>query len=280
MIATVPLCGETLSSTVRFFVHKAIEALAGAIVKKHGTSTEKAFLFPSHAVAERCVGFLHKHISSLARNSVRIVDLFPNDGMASESGVKNDTNGIPILSAVVFPRIHVSTAKTFWQHSGDGVSSRRAEYCHKALEDGQLVTVHLQAAEINAISDTQPSKGPRRYQKKDVNDQRLTDQQKSGAGLERKDCARFVEERFGRNLDVSLASSAKLAIRRRIAGALTANVDLQQALQMSQPPTRTQDVKGFSENDVYLYPCGMSAIFNTHRTLMLCRGAMKSVSFG
>ena len=190
-----------------------------------------------------------------------MVDFRPNDGIAVEGGKHDGIEANPIISAVVFPRAHAKVAKIFWQHSGDGISSRRAEYCHKAFEEGRLITVT-------------PSKGPRRYQT-NSNKTAIADGE-----LETNDCVRFVEERFGRNLDLSLASSAKLAIRRRIAGALTANVDLHEALELSQPPARMEQVKGFSEDDVYLYPCGMSSIFNTHRSMMICRGQMKSISYG
>ena len=230
-------------------------------MKKYGAPTEKAFLFPSRRVAERCTRFLREQVPSIGENSVRMVDFRPNDGIAVEGGKSDGSEANPIISSVIFPRIHAKVAKVFWQHSGDGISSRRAEYCHKAFEEDRLITVL-------------PSKGPRRYQK-NPNKTAISDGES-----ESKDCVRFVEERFGRNLDLSLASNAKLAIRRRIAGALTANVDLHDALELSQPPARMEHVKGFSEDDVYLYPCGMSAIFNTHRNMMICRGQMKSISYG
>jgi cystathionine gamma-synthase len=97
---------------------------------------------------------------------------------------------------------------------------------------------------------------------------------------EGREYTQFIEERFGRNLDINLAANAKLAIRRRIAGSLVANVGLEEAINsntQSEPSTR---MKGLSEDDVYLYPCGMSAIFNIHRTLMVARGCMKSICFG
>ena len=89
-----------------------------------------------------------------------------------------------------------------------------------------------------------------------------------------------MEERFGRNLDMSLAMNAKLAIRRRISGALTADVELEEALEMTKSAFPERQIRGFSEQDVYLYPTGMSSIFNTHRVLMACLGELKSVCFG
>lgn len=85
-----------------------------------------------------------------------------------------------------------------------------------------------------------------------------------------------VEERFGRNLSISLTSNAKVAIKRRIAGLLAADMELEDALRAS--PQRQN--RGFSEDDVYLYPSGMSAIFNAHQCLMAARQSLKSVCYG
>ncbi|KAF6219299.1 hypothetical protein HO133_005124 [Letharia lupina] len=264
----------------RFFIHKTIEAFAEAIVQRHGSPIEEAFLFPSHAVSARCVQFLRDQVQSLTAHSVRIVDLYPNAGLPNGAGNSDGASTKPIVSAVLFPQDHAKIAKTFWQHSGDGISSRRAEYCHDALNEGRLTTKGVACEKSNAHSFISPSKGPRRYQKKDSVDLSAHKTSEATYGLEGKDSKQFVEERFGRNLDVSLAANAKLAIRRRIAGALTANVDLHEALKMSKPPARKAHVEGFSEDDVYLYPCGMSSIFNTHRTMMACRGPRKSISYG
>ena len=264
----------------RFFIHKTIEAFAEAIVQRHGTPTEEAFLFPSHAVSARCVQFLRDQIPSLPARSVRIVDLYPNAALPNSAGNSNGTFTKPIISAILFPRDHAKVAKTFWQHSGDGISSRRAEYCHKAFIDGRLASKQVSCEKINGPGFVSPSKGPRRYQKRDSLELSSHKTIDVTGGFEGEDSVQFVEERFGRNLDLSLAAKAKLAIRRRIAGALTANVDLHEALQMPKPPTRKAQVEGFSEDDVYLHPCGMSSIFNTHRTMMACRGPRKSISYG
>lgn len=211
---------------------------------------------------------------------MRVVDLYPNAGFSNGAGNCNGASTKPIVSAVVFPRDHAQIAKTFWQHSGDGISSRRAEYCHKAFDDGRLAAKDVACERSNGHSFTSPSKGPRRYQKKDSLDMAAHQTSDVVGTLEGIDSVQFVEERFGRNLDVSLAANAKLAIRRRISGALTANVDLHEALEMSRPPACKAQVEGFSEENVYLYPCGMSSIFNTHRTMMACRGPRESISYG
>ena len=264
----------------RFFIHKSIEVFAEAIVQRHGSPMDKAFLFPSHAVSARCVKFLRDQAPSLMAHSVRIIDLYPNAILPDDAGNSDGASAKPIVSAVLFPRDYAKIAKTFWQHSGDGISSRRAEYCHKAFNDGHLAAEGVACQKTDGRSFISSSKGPRRYQKKDSVDTSAHKKFHVTGGLEGRDSVQFVEERFGRNLDVSLAANAKLAIRRRIAGALIANVDLNEALEMSKPPTRKAQVEGFSEDDVYLHPCGMSSIFNTHRTMMACRGPQESISYG
>lgn len=163
--------------------------------------------------------------------------------------------------------------KIFWQHSGDGVSSRRSEFCEKAFHDGSMV-------EKSTVTDMpRMKKGPRRYQRLSV-DETVRDHNGHYDVVDGQDPSSFVEERFGRNLNVQFAAQAKLAIRRRIAGLLTADAELHEALQHPDDQEKTRSVHGFSVDDVYLYPCGMSAIFNTHRNMMLARSPMKSVSYG
>ncbi|GAA5963066.1 hypothetical protein JCM3765_001756 [Sporobolomyces pararoseus] len=100
--------------------------------------------------------------------------------------------------------------------------------------------------------------------------------------------ARYVEERYGRNLDLSLAPLAKLAMRRRIAGVLAEQpgqaIDVKD-IQNAQGAESTRGVQGLTEDDVWLYSCGMNAIFHAHLLAMETRKAEgkpvgKSVCFG
>lgn len=275
----------------RFLVHKSVTAFADALVKKHGSPNENAIVLPSSAVAARCAKFLISQVPTLViGRDVRIVELCPI--MSSLDGEVADsvTRLRAVASAVIFPQNHKTVAKAFWQHTGEGISSRRAEFCHKVFDEGLLSAVVYESLEAPALSPQVLGKGPRRYQKSrssknsrpvaaqaQVNDHSTP----SGtASAEGKEYVQFVEERYGRNLDLSLAANAKLAVRRRIAGALTADVDLHQALEISEAPAPIRSVQGFSVDDVYLYPTGMSAIFNTHRSMMATRGELKSVCFG
>lgn len=68
----------------------------------------------------------------------------------------------------------------------------------------------------------------------------------------------YVEQRYGRNLPTGSAAVAKQALRRRIAGVLDAD--------------ETSDGRKVGEDDVWLFPTGMSAIYNAH---LACLAAWK-----
>lgn len=258
----------------RFFINKSIERFAEAIAKRHGTPGEKAMLVPSYAIAVRCADFIRSQNPSLASSKLRILDFVPNPASSKANSVPKIS---PRMTAVVYPEQCFRAAKTFWQHSGDGISSRRAEYCHKAFVEGTLVE------KGHAEDAARMYKGPKRYQQRLSSDSKGSPEIVNGNmnGItDGQDHIQFVEERFGRNLDVTRSNNAKLAIRRRIAGSLTADVEPEVALDLPPDEQRRRNVAGFSEDDVYLHPTGMSAIFNTHRSMLKARGEMKSIDFG
>lgn len=253
----------------RFFIHKVIQKFAAEISTKYGQPDEQAMLFPTHATAARCQDFILRQAPELNGQQVRVVDLVPR----SEKERSQEFDIIsPRISAVLFPGSHFKLAKTFWQHSGEGVSSRRAEYCQSLFAKDVLID----SKEVCNAPRT--CKGPRRYRQKTSID--LTESEDRPNGNENHDSTRFVEERFGRNLDISQTKNAKLAVRRRIAGSLTANVGLTEALSLEKDIDRTRDVGEFSEDDVYLYPCGMNSIFSAHRVMMSTKTPLKSIVYG
>ncbi|KIW14980.1 hypothetical protein PV08_07767 [Exophiala spinifera] len=267
----------------RFFINLIIQELEQEVLKLHGRHGERAMLFPSLATAKRCQKFFYDKVEGLGAGLVHILQLEPvNQG-------KNHETTFSSLFCVLFPKDYFGVAKQVWQHTGDGISSRRGEFCLKALKDGILQPVTTQS---KAKTDDVYSKGPRRYQKASQNgiihgvtSPTETPQPPNGSvDVSEKDFSQFVEERFGRNLNIKLASQAKLAIRRRISGCLTENSELEQALAAS-PSDCNKRQQGLSEDDVYLYPTGMSSIFNAHRILMANAAAhgrepRKSICFG
>src|SRR5436190_22805715 len=105
------------------------------IVAHRGITGQRAMVFPSYNVASRCVEFLRSH-TSLGSNETRIVELTSN--VQSDNASVN-TQILTGVCAVIFPDSHFQTAKSFWQHTGDGVSSRRAEFVCRAYEEGAVV---------------------------------------------------------------------------------------------------------------------------------------------
>lgn len=236
--------------------------------------------------------YINAQVPNLIKGrDLRIISLYPCRSLWI--GTRNTKEGSMalLMSAVIFPQRYFKVAKAYWQHSGEGVSSRRAEFCQKAYEDDLLFAVDSTDEQTAESSDNSVAlcKGPRRYQRgktqfsarlKPQSREKTITRGQSNTNLDENEHMQFVEERFGRNLDMSLASNAKLAIRRRIAGALTANVELDRALEIKEENPPTRQVQDFSEHDVYLHPTGMSSIFNTHRVLLECRGELKSICFG
>jgi cystathionine gamma-synthase len=265
----------------RFFVHPIIQKLAREIISRVGDEEEEtATLFASIKTARICHSFIVSKIPIEQSRKVRIVNFIPPPHAEAGSTAITST-----LSVVIYPKELAPIAKQVWQHSGNGISSRRGEFCLRALQDGFLV----EDKNVGASESLQrPCKGPRRYQGRGSvsGNSRTPSTPTPSAGTssattngveDGRDYSQFIEERFGRNLSTSHANQAKVAVRRRIAGVLTADVELSEALETASSGGR---VAGISEDDVYLYPSGMSAIFNAHQVLMNARGPMKSICFG
>ncbi|KAJ5110749.1 hypothetical protein N7532_001284 [Penicillium argentinense] len=268
--------GKMVCGYPRFFVHPSIQKLAQEIVRRVGDpETETATLFASIKTARLCQSFIASKVPAEEARKVRIVNFIP--APHAEAGASTITSS---LSCVIYPKEWAPHAKPVWQHSGNGISSRRGEFCMRALEDGFLVE-DKGSATADSMSQ-RPCKGPRRYQGRGSINGITRSPPKDAVspvnGAEDgRDYAQFIEERFGRNLSTMLADQAKLAVRKRIAGVLTADSELPEALETTSAEGR---VAGISENDVFLYPSGMSAIFNSHQILMNSRGSLKSICFG
>lgn len=231
---------------------------------------------------------MHSKAPLISPNQIQFIDLVLDK---SKAGSETLVNIYPCISAVIFPEDLFSVAKQYWQHSGDGVSSRRAEFCHGLFREGILIDEKTLKPTIDNVNGVQKScKGPRRYQKGSIDKGKIGPEcdAKAVAGQqhssdidipEARESSQFLEERFGRNLDVSFVENAKLAIRRRIAGSLMEETDLT-ATPSLNVTSNTRGVVGLSDDDVYLYPCGMNAIFIAHQMLLEARGPLKSISFG
>lgn len=273
--------GGLLTITRRFFIHKCIQAFASDIVDKFGNPEQSAMLLPTKKTAQRCAQFIRDKATPDLLEHLEVVNLALDPAKKNSEALQTVR---PAISAVLFKKEAFPVAKQYWQHSGDGVSSRRAEFCHGLLKDDLLI---LEASKSPRHS-YQKCRGPRRYQQRPSSIDATNRSVNGGFGqtkhssneeaAEALESARFIESRFGRNLDVSLVENAKSAIRRRIAGTLTEEHDL--TASFASMETDVRGVKNFKEDDIYLFPCGMNAIFNAHQTLLKAREPRKSINFG
>jgi hypothetical protein len=112
----------TRSNTRSFFVARPITALAEDVVWRYGNpELETALIFPAKKTAEKCVSFL---------DAGRIIPLSAN---SSEKAAKWLS-----VFVVVFPKKLWPQARAFWQHTGDGVSTRQVMVLRELWDAGLL----------------------------------------------------------------------------------------------------------------------------------------------
>ncbi|KAI9508571.1 PLP-dependent transferase [Russula earlei] len=227
----------------RFFIHLNIRKLSAILEQKFCTQSESSLLFPSRKSAEACRAFLG------ARDvSARVV--------------QHCISGSLCIFLVLFPERKFSTAKQFWQHTGLGVSSRLATH---------ILATLASASSPPPTPTHRKSMSHRHYASKHAH------QPSNGAQPLEADQAVYLEERYGRNLDVAAAKQAKRALRRRIAGVLVRD---ESAVDGEVELARSMRGVAVTEDDVYLFPTGMSAIWSAHQVILDVRVAKKSVCFG
>ncbi len=196
-------------------------------------------LFPSRKIAELFIDFVCVEEPSVTPHTFRIIELAP---FHKPQKIDSDLYRWLVLYAVIFPAANSKTAKAFWQHTGEGISSRRAEFLHNCLADGGLVEIRRDEGETTCKNNRPDA----------IEDTRVA--------------STWIEERqIQEELMLDQSVTAKRAIAERIARAISSNMDAQSGVHVS---------------DVYLYASGMSAIFNVHRMLMDIRGDLKSICYG
>jgi cystathionine gamma-synthase len=218
--------------------------LCSILGQKFSTQSEKSLLFPSRKSAEACRTFL-----SARDVSARVVQHRISETLS--------------VYLVLFPEGKFDIAKQFWQHTGLGISSRLATHILAALATS--------ASPPPTPTHTRPM-AHRHYSAK-------PSRQPFPRGEEPLEADQdvYLEQRYGRNLDVSAVKQAKGALRRRIAGVLVRDESA-----ATGEVEVANSVRGVTvtEDDVFLFQCGMSAIWTAHQVGLDARGARKSVCFG
>ncbi|KAG9293327.1 hypothetical protein G9A89_007573 [Geosiphon pyriformis] len=285
----------------RFFIHNYIKKLMAHCEQKFAKVTETCLLFPSRKVAQRCRDYLKQYytsnqMSSSFGNSVNVSRLAEFTVLAPT--VEHRDRSLPgavTLYVVMFPKDAFPIAQSFWQHTGEGISSRLAEYVLRLLETKK----HEEQIHKELINQRSPFR--KHYSNSRIPTavtlQNCSDSSSNSITALNSRCDEngdlienanfeensYVEERYGRNLSIGFADKAKIVLKRRIAGVLGVEdvvEDLEDIALKNIENQSERDVFGVSEDDVYLYPCGMSSIFHAHRCLLASFTANKSVCFG
>ncbi|GAK67987.1 PLP-dependent transferase [Moesziomyces antarcticus] len=321
----------------RFFIHRSIQRLGSLLSKKFARPDEACILFPSAKIADRCRDYMRTLAASPSPLPIRIVRFSMLEHSASAPDATSSSSSSTAehvadqldathhhassttahyIFIVFFPAHLFPLAKSFWQHTGDGISSRQADRCLSLLEHSSRNADQHDVANKPAAADTAPapesaisnstddmykkSAGKRFYNRYTrTNSHTATPspnssapQTPSSSGILQRpstagedaagaaavasvepvssDLVTYVEERYGRNLPLTSAPSAKLALRRRIAGTLLSDRSEQSATEApgDQVGESGRTGTGVTEDDVFLFPCGMSAIFHAHQLAM------------
>ncbi|KAG0702048.1 pyridoxal phosphate-dependent transferase [Suillus ampliporus] len=273
-----------VSGYPRFFIHLSIQKLARICEQKFGAPDERSLLCPSKNIADRCRSFILDRASLAGTPThVRLVQyhICPEDSPLSSSQPTVE------LHIVLFPTESSPLAKQFWQHTGLGISSRLADYC--------LSLLPAESPTSPVLSSPTSPRAPFKASNKYYNVKRAPRSPSFGSTFPpcpnprdvlSDDQSNYLEERYGRNLPVSAGSYAKRALRRRISSVLVRDnwEDCAQgpcagASDIEVGPSH-RGVREVTEDDVYLFSTGMSAIWSAHQLVLGARPPAKSVCFG
>lgn len=247
--------------------------MAKACEHKFGLPGEKCLLFPSKAIAMHCRQFLINLPSPPA--PVRLIEYHVD----ASDDTKAPRSSCISLHGVFFPQEAFPLAKQFWQHTGMGISSRLAEYCLSLIQPGTGHTNGSNTSPTHNVA-SRPTKNMNRHYSATPKLSSISDEVD-------KDHDMYLEERYGRNLPVGQAAMAKRALRRRIAGVLVRDNPSEEcgglpcagASNVELGPS-SRGVKDVTEEDVYLFQTGMSAIWNAHHLAIALKPQGKGICFG
>lgn len=187
------------------------------------------------------------------------------------------------LHIVLFPENEFPLAKQFWQHTGLGISSRVATTALALIERNGKNTKSSPPSTPNPPKPTFSQRN-KHYGSKSRPTQTLSNSSEQTPPLPNENVSSehdtYVEERYGRNLPKASATLAKMALRRRIAGVIVN--DSPSASLSAETPELGASKRGVdvTEDDVYLFPTGMAAIWTSHQLALAARPQRKSVCFG
>ncbi|KIO25428.1 hypothetical protein M407DRAFT_25227 [Tulasnella calospora MUT 4182] len=273
----------TTTGYPRFFIHRSIQLLARICEEKFGTPGECCMLVSSAKLADAGRFFLQRH--SPIPIAVRVVQHALSSSTVDEEGAdsqndhqasqEHDSCPQQVLERhmLFFPADSFLLAKSYWQCSGHGISSRRAYRCLELLGIPLPDALNLDGGlppRSTSSSGTSNSSSP------GGSVESLQD------GLSQNQTMRLVQS------DEQLLpyAEARVVLQRRIARALEG--DFSNPTEPSPLPISPNKASGsrtISDDDVFLYPGGMNAIWHAHQLILQAAEQMgkvpgKSICFG
>ncbi|KAI9298160.1 PLP-dependent transferase [Neoconidiobolus thromboides FSU 785] len=231
----------------RFCIHESVVKLNEQLAKRVGRVGSICYSFPSKRIVEECKKFVIYHCNQQQRLVLDSLIL----AEYQISSIDNDKLPTVTLHLIFFDQILQPLIKQFWQHTGEIITSRLAEHCLNCLK--------TPTSPNNTNIIAKKNQRYRKYTKENAVESEVS---------ETFDPI-FIEERYGRNLSIEFVHLAKLSLKKRIKLGNQLNNDL---------VNDTEKLNGIE--DVFLYPTGMSAIYNAHRLVLNTIGEFKTVCFG
>ncbi|KAH7332861.1 pyridoxal phosphate-dependent transferase [Rhizoctonia solani] len=280
---------EMISGYPRYFIHRDVQALARVCEQKFGHPGEKCFLFPAAYIANAFQQFMTNRSPDPASPiPVRLVQyrICPGEceNQTTFTYTPDKSNAsVVMLYVVLFPEDAFSLGKQFWQHTGLGISSRQASSAFSLLaQSGESVPL---APTISPLaSESQTFQHTQHYYTKN----------RLGPTLQLPECflqplitesigskhETGIKECYERNLSKESVALAKTVLRRRIAGALVSNWPAIHPPDKAPEPGVGRRTLYVTEDEVFLFPAGMAAIWISYQLILAIRPQHKSVCFG
>ncbi|WRT65630.1 uncharacterized protein IL334_002575 [Kwoniella shivajii] len=312
--------GKMETGYPRFFIHRSIQKLAALCLVKFGRPDEQCILLPSPKVAIAGRDFLASQHPCIQSRIVEFVICPSTISIIDTSSSGKALGGVDCieLQILLFDKVNWSFGKAFWQHSGDGICSRLAERALAFLGESPAGSSIRSTSPPLVMMERPPSKAPstrnRHYSKRtnsysvpstpitantpntpSIPNTPTLGSAEDDAPVEpvkeealTSDLTTYLEERYGRNLPLFNAPLAKQALKRRIAGGLLPSdegygtvTDVARGAGSGSGSGK----KSVKEDDVYLHPCGMSAIWHAFDIARVARRRKgekegKSVCYG
>ncbi|KAG8955147.1 hypothetical protein FRC04_009605 [Tulasnella sp. 424] len=252
----------------RSFIHRSVQLLAHVCEENFGNPGERCILVSSSKLADACRSFLLVHSPSpITVRVARRALASSTSGQHCPKETLNHCQGseehgsspqqLLDLHMVFFPAESFPLARYYWAYTGHGISSRRADRCLKLLDMSSPavsgISVGVSTSTITSTSGTSNGNSPG------------GSVESPHAGLGQNQTMLLVQ------CDEELLpfAEARSVLQRRIARALRG--EFSSPSEASPSPDLKKDDSGrqlLSDDDVFLYPGGMNAIWHAHRLIL------------